>query len=140
MINFVNENLVALRVGFDEHPYSKDFNIRWTPTIVTIDSECNEHHRTLGFLTPQELIESLILGMGKTDFDLGEFDPAIESFDKLIGEHPESDCAPEAVYMRGVSLYKKTKEAKHLKEAYEKLLSQYPNSPWKRRAQPYDLL
>jgi hypothetical protein len=132
---FINENMVPLRVAFDEHPYATDFKVKWTPTIVTIDSECNEHHRTLGFLAPKELIPSLMLGMGKADYDLDSFDSALENFDKVLNDYPDSDSTPEAIYMRGES-----HEPGHLKDAYKKLLADYPSSEWTRRAQPYDLL
>jgi tetratricopeptide (TPR) repeat protein len=137
---FVNNNMVPLRISFDLQPYATDFNIKWTPTIVTIDSDCKEHHRTLGFLPPMELIPSLLLGMGKAGFDQENYDAALENFEKVIDDYPESDSTPEAIYMRGVALFKKTHEPGHLKDAYEKLSSEYPSSEWERRAKPYELL
>jgi outer membrane protein assembly factor BamD (BamD/ComL family) len=81
-----------------------------------------------------------MLGMGKADYDLDRFDSALENFDKVLKEYPDSDSTPEAIYMRGVTLFKKSHEPGHLKDAYKKLLADYPSSEWTRRAQPYDLL
>ena len=99
-----------------------------------------EHHRTVGFLAPEELIPSLLLGLGKSRFDDGRFDEALEYLEKVLREYPKSHSAPEAMYLRGVTRYKKTEDAKPLKEAYEQLKDKYPSSEWTKRAYPYRLL
>lgn len=137
---FINGNIVPLRVLFDAQPLSSDFNVQWTPTLVTLDRNGKEHHRTVGFLPPEELIPSLILGIGKTHFDLNEFKQAVESFDKIFSRFPKCDATPEAMYLRGVSKYKTTHDGKNLKDAYELLHSQYPGSEWTKRALPYRLI
>jgi tetratricopeptide (TPR) repeat protein len=137
---FISENMVPLRVAYDAQPHAADFNIKWTPTLITLDSDGGEHHRTLGFLSPEELIPSLILGMGKVEYDNGGFEEAVEKFDSLLADYPKSDSTAEALYLRGVSLFKKTHEPRHLKEAYERLKEEYPSSEWAKRAQPYNLL
>jgi outer membrane protein assembly factor BamD (BamD/ComL family) len=78
--------------------------------------------------------------MGKVSFDADQFVEAIQHFDKLLAEYPQSGAAPEAIYLRGVSGYKSTHDAGPLKEAYEKLKADYPQSEWTMRAQPYSLL
>src|SRR5512147_1261662 len=129
---FVNGNIVPLRALFDAQPLSSDFNVQWTPTLVTLHRNGKEHHRTVGFLPPEELIPSLILGMGKCDFELDRFDSAIAHFDSLLAGYPKSAAAPEAIYLRGVCLYKSTHEAGYLKKAYERLATDYPNEEWTR--------
>ncbi|MFP5212744.1 MAG: tetratricopeptide repeat protein [Acidobacteriota bacterium] len=74
------------------------------------------------------------------NFEKGNFQAAIELFDKVIGEYGYSGSAPEAVYFRGVSLYKSTHEPTHLKDAYHTLQGRYHYSEWARRAYPYWLL
>jgi len=138
--DFVNSNLVPLRLPFDHKPLAEQFQVKWTPTLVTLDADRKEHHRTVGFLSPEELIPSLLLGRAKMDFDLDNFDGAIKTLEKIVGVHSKSDSAPEAIYLLGVSRYKSTHEAKPLKDAYEKLQAEYPDSEWTRRAYPYRLL
>lgn len=138
--DFISGKIIPLRVPSDAKPLSADFNIVWTPTLITLDINGKEHHRTVGFLPPEELIPSLILGMGKCDFELDRFDSAIAHFDSLLAGYPKSAVAPEAIYLRGVSLYKSTHEPGHLKKAYEHLAKDYPNEEWTRRAKPYSLL
>lgn len=138
-ITFINENMIPLRLFFDARPWSVDFNIQWTPTIITLDQEGKEHHRTVGFLSPEELIPSLILGIGKLHFDATQLDDALRYFEKL-SDYPTSDSTPEAIYWRGVSKFKSTHDPIALKEAYQHLETKYPSSEWTKRAYPYRLL
>ena len=82
----------------------------------------------------------MLLGIAKVSFDTNRFDDALMNLDRLLKGYPESDSAPEAIYLRGVSLYKNTDDPKPLKEAYEKLRDKYPASEWTKRAYPYRLL
>jgi hypothetical protein len=138
--DFIEKKLIPLQVPYNHQPLSIDFNVKWTPTLVTLDAEGKEHHRTVGFLAPEELIPSLLLGMAKIHFDREQFDPALANLEALLAGYPKSDAAPESIYLRGVTRYKSTHEAKPLKEAYELLQAQYPGSEWTKRAYPYRLL
>ncbi len=138
--SFINQHLIPLRVKFDSQPLATDFNAKWTPTIITLDSEGREHHRTVGFLAPEELIPSLILGIAKSNFDANNFDKSLVYLDNLITEYPKSDSLPEGIYWQGVSGYKSTNNPKPLKDAYEALNKKDPSSVWTKRAYPYRLL
>lgn len=140
VVAFVESSVVPLRLPFDHKPLSEEFQVKWTPTLVTLDGEGKEHHRTVGFLPPEELIPSLLLGKAKVNFDLDNFESAIETLKDILKAHSKSDSAPEAIYLLGVSRYKSTHEAKPLKDAYEKLQAEYPDSEWTKRAYPYRLL
>ncbi|RJQ56088.1 MAG: hypothetical protein C4526_02540 [Nitrospiraceae bacterium] len=140
VIEFINQHFIPLRVPADAKPLSDDFTVKWTPTLITLDPDGKTHHRTVGFLPPEELIASLYLGIAKACFDTEQIDKALVYLDNLLTEYPKSDFAPEAVYLQGVCGYKSTHNAKPLKDAYEKLKGQYPSSEWVRRAYPYRLL
>ena len=137
---FIQKEMIPLRIQFNTQPFATDFNVQWTPTVITLDVDGKEHHRTVGFLSAEELIPSLLLGIAKCHFDRERFNEAISSLDKLLTEYPNSDSAPEAIYLRGVSKYKSTHDPKPLKGAYEQLQANYPSSEWTRRAYPYRLL
>jgi len=139
VIDFITKNMVPLQLLSDD-PLADEFQIKWTPTIIVLDGHGKEHHRTVGFFPPEELIPNLLLGMGKIDFDADRFSEAILIFDRLLEEYPQSGSAPEAIFLRGVSRYKSTHTAGPLKEAYEKLKADYPLSEWAKRALPYSLL
>lgn len=140
VIEFIEKNVVPLRLKADAVPFAKDFGVNWTPTLVTLDASGKEHHRTVGFLEPTALIASVLFGMAKADFDLGDHSAALDKFQRLIDDHPASDFVPEAIFLKGVSTYKSTGDPTPLKAAYEKLLSKYPDSVWTKRAYPYRLL
>lgn len=140
VIDFISDYLIPLRVAFDAQPMAKDFRINWTPTLVILDPEGKEHYRSVGFLPADELIPSLLLGLAKVHFELDQFPETLLNLDRLIGDFPKSIAAPEAIFLRGVTGYKSTHEAKPLKRAYEKLQAQYPSSEWAQKASPYRLL
>jgi len=138
--SFINDNMIPLQVRFDAQPLSTVFNIKWTPTLITLDANGKEHHRTVGFLAPEELIPSLLLGMGKSYMEMDQFDKALAKIEKLLSEYPKSDSVPEALYWRGVCSYKATDDTVPLKEAYEQLKAEHASSEWTKRAYPYRLL
>lgn len=140
VVTFVQKNLIPLRVAFDFQPLATQFNLKWTPTLITLDPEGKEHQRTVGFLPPDELIPSLLLGIAKSYFNRERFSEALITLDKIMTDHSQSDSAPEAVYLRGVCGYKSTHNPKPLKDAYEQLEKKYPSSEWTKRAYPYRLL
>jgi len=140
VVRFVQEYYIPLLVPFDAKPLADDFNVKWTPTLVTLGIDRKEHHRTVGFLNPEAFIASSLLGIGKYHFDNDRYREALTFFEKAAADYPLSDSAAEAIFLRGVSRYKNTGDPMPLKEAYEDLRSQYPDSEWAKRAYPYRLL
>ncbi|RJX27627.1 MAG: hypothetical protein C4531_13470 [Desulfurivibrio sp.] len=140
VIEFINNNMIPVRLPADAKPWSEDFNVNWTPTIITLGADGREHHRTLGFLAPEELIPSLMLGIAKIYFDAGQFEESLKGLAALLVEYPKSDAVPEAIYLQGVNRYKNTHEAGPLKAAYERLLAEHASSEWTKKAYPYRLL
>lgn len=137
--SFLFEKVVTLRIPAGD-PLAGQFKVLWTPTLVTLDWYGKEHQRTVGFLPPEELVPSVLLGMAKADFAGQQYNEAIIHLNMLLAGYPESGAAPEAVFLSGVCRYKSSKDPKPLKEAYERLASGYPASEWVKRASPYRLL
>jgi hypothetical protein len=140
VIDFFGKYLAPVRVLISSAPLPQQFKVKWTPTFVILDSQGEEHHRSVGFLPPEELIPSLTLGMAKTWFDHEQFSEALSHLDRLISGYPKSDVAPEAIYNSGVSRYKATNDAGELKKAHETLQANYKDSEWAKRASVYRLL
>ncbi|MBW1758949.1 MAG: tetratricopeptide repeat protein [Deltaproteobacteria bacterium] len=140
VIGFINENMIPLRVEYGIEPLTADFNVKWTPTLITLDVQGKEHHRAVGFFEPKELVPSMLLGIAKVFFDTDRFDDALMNLERLLKDYPKSNSAPEAIYLKGISLYKKTEDPEPLKKAYEKLQADYSDSEWTKRAYPYRLL
>ena len=137
---FLNASVIPVRLAFNAKPYAKDFNVMWTPTLITLDENGKEHYRTVGFLPPAELIPSVLMGIAKAHFDLGRLTEALTVMEKILAEYPGSRAAPEAVYYAGVTRYKSTHDPKQLRAAYDKLAAEYASSAWAERAQPYRLI
>jgi hypothetical protein len=140
VIAFIKQNVIPIRLPHDHKPLAEKFQVKWTPALVTLDTDGNEHHRTVGFLSPEELIPSLLLGKAKIAFDHEEFTKALQTLENLLQGYPKSAAAPEAIFLRGVCGYKSAHNPKALKEAYEKLAKDYPESEWTKRAYPYRLI
>ncbi len=140
VIEFIQKSFIPLRVPHDAKPLSADFNIKWTPTLITLGLDAKEHHRTVGFLDPGNFIANSLLGIGKYHFDNDRYPEALSFFDTVISDHSQNDAAAEAIFLQGASRYKNSANPIHLKEAYESLSSKYPDSEWTKRAYPYRLL
>jgi hypothetical protein len=136
----VHENVVPLRLPHNQQPLAGQFKVKKTPHLIFLDQEGQEHHRVTGFMAPEELIPALLLGKGKVLFDHEDFEHALRFLETLLGDYPKSRATPEAVFVRGVCLYKTTHQPRSLKEAYEKLRADFPESEWTERASPYRLL
>ena len=114
--------------------------MKWTPTIIILDSDGDEHHRFIGFLPPEDFIGQSILGRGKAGFNLEYFDQAIQCFQELLIRYPKTDAAPEAQYFLGVSKYKASHDPRELKSNFEILQRDYAGSEWTKKAQVYALI
>lgn len=93
-----------------------------------------------GVSPPEEFISWLLLGIAKAHFDREALEPALELLDGLLSEYPESDSAPEAIYLREVSRYQLDGDHSDLsamREAYEQLNEKYPGNEWTKRATVY---
>lgn len=140
VISFITDNFVPVRVMADDPVLSKQFYIKWTPSILILDIKGIEHYRTLGFYPPQDLIPSLLMGKGKVFFNQSNRPAALNCFNSIVTDYPDNSLAPEAVYMSGVSNYIETHDVNHLIGIYDRLKEKYPVSPWFTRADPYRLL
>jgi hypothetical protein len=137
VIEFMNEHIVPVRVNISSEPLPQQFNVQWTPTLVLLDTEQKEHHRIVGWLATEELIASLLLGIGKSQLDHGELSTAATTLDRLLADYAATDAAPEAQYLRGVVAFKETGDLQALKEMREQLVAKYPASEWTKRASVY---
>lgn len=140
VVAFLRERVVSVRLPHDHKPLAQELGISRTPCLVLLDSGGAEHHRITGFQAPEDLLAELQLGLAKIEYDRGSFGKAAELLDRLLAVYPGSAASPEAIYVRGLSLYKGRNEPLHLKRAYERLKSDFPSSEWTQKTFPYRLL
>ena len=88
VIDFINTNLVPIRVPADDPELGPRYTIKWTPTLLMVDGDGVEQYRTLGFYPPAELIPSLLLGIGKTRFNLPDRPAACACFAQILADYP----------------------------------------------------
>ncbi len=129
VLSFLNSQVVPLRIPADHPQLAPQFIVKWTPCLLVLDEKGKEHARTLGFLEPQELIAFILLGMGKTEFNRPDRPAADKLFAELISTYPQSSFTPEAIYMQGVARYIESREVKHLIALYDRITTDYPQSP-----------
>lgn len=140
VMSFIKEYLIPLRIDWDKKESYERYHAIWSPTLFVLDHHGNEVQRNVGFLEPGKFIALMHLGIGKVFMTTGEFDAANVHFKRLIEQYPESSAVPEAIYFRGVNLFKQKDDLSQMKLAYEELLNRYPASSWARRAAPYRLV
>ena len=95
VIKFVNDTLIPLRLAAADPVLGPRYRVKWTPTLLILDAEGVEQYRTLGFYPPQELIPSLLLGIGKARFNQPDRPAACDCFSSIIDRYPLSsitDC------------------------------------------------
>jgi len=140
VIAFINENIIPLRLKASDPVLGPQYKIKWTPSLLILDKDGTEHSRTLGFYPPDDLIPSILLGLGKAKFNQPDRAAAGKYFEKLLAGYPKNSLAPEAVFMNGVSKFIDAHDISHLIDIYDRLKADYPDSPWLTRADPYRLL
>jgi thioredoxin-related protein len=103
-VSAIHEHLIAMRINVStDGELAGQFRIQYTPTIILVDGDGQEHYRSVGFLPPEEFIPSMLYGAGKSLFQIGQFDKADTLLDKLLTQYPSSKVAVEARKLRGTA-------------------------------------
>ena len=138
--NFITDRMIPLRADVGSRSLASDFRVVWTPTLIVLDYYGKEHQRSVGYIPPDEMVASLLLGIGKVSFESDQFNETVIQLNTLLNGFPRSASAPEALYLRGVARYKSSHAVGALKDVHQQLLAEYPDSAWTRRAEPFSLL
>jgi len=100
-VEFVNRFMIPFRANTQALAnLSGNYAIQYTPTVLTVDGEGKEHHRTVGFMEPKEFIPSLMFGVAKANFGNSLGKRAIAMLDVLLLEYPRSGIAAEATKLK----------------------------------------
>lgn len=141
VMGFIEKYLVPLRLNILDEGYDReDYHTFWTPATGVLDHAGIELQRVIGFFSPGEFIAEMHLGIAKYHLSAENYDTALVHLNVLLEGSLECCSVPEAVYFRGVTLYKQKDDASELKNAYEELQKKHPDSTWAKRALPYRLL
>jgi Outer membrane lipoprotein len=122
---------VPLEAHIKEHPaYFHRFDVVWTPTVLILDPNGKERHRLEGYLPIEEFRAQLELGLARVAFMSKDFAEAERRYATLLDRYPNTRTAPEALYWKGVSHYKRTNDHTVLSELPPMFRQRYPNSIW----------
>jgi outer membrane protein assembly factor BamD (BamD/ComL family) len=109
----------------------------WTPTILVMDSDGVERLRIEGYLSKEEFRAHLEMGLARVAFMHKQWADAEQRYAQVAERYPDSKVAPEAIYWRAVSRYKRTNDHTVLGEVPELLKERYADSVWAQKASPW---
>jgi len=134
----VQDWFVRVRInGETQKDRFKAYMVPWTPTIVILDAEGEEHYRFTGFLPPLEFNAAIILNGAKAELDLGNYKLAIKCCNEVIEKYKGSFAVPEAIFYLCVAEFLSTHDPKNLRAGYDRLAKEFPGSEWTVKADPY---
>lgn len=110
------------------------FGAVWTPTILVLDPEGVERWRIEGYLPTAEFRAQLETGLARVAFVHQQWEEAERRYAEIVARYPQTAAAPEAVYWRGVSRYKGTKDHAALGAVADRFKEKYRESVWARKA------
>jgi hypothetical protein len=133
--SFVRQHFVPAKVMVREKPeVAASFDVIWTPNVVVADGAGKTTYRIEGYLPPEDFIAQLALGLGRYELEHQQFAKAAHHFEEVAKRHRGSDAAAQALYWLGVAQYKHSKDHAQLRPSWDKLVKEYPNSEWAKRA------
>ncbi len=99
-----------------------------------MDSKGEERWRIEGYLPKNEFGAQLETALARMSFMAKQWADAEQRYAQVIERYAETAAAPEAVYWKGVSQYKKTNDHTVLGGVAEELAAKYPESVWAKKA------
>jgi hypothetical protein len=127
----------------DKHPDFKEAAggtaIPWAPTFRFTDAKGREVHRLIGWLDPRNFIAELRFVRGLAHLGRWRFDEALTLFEGVAEDHRPAQAAPAAGYYAGVVRFLRGKrDMAALKERWNRLRAEHPDSDWAKRAEVID--
>lgn len=134
---YLQEHFIPVQFNVVETPDVMDrFNTPWTPTLIVLDADGKEHRRSQGFLDARRMLAELSLARLKAAIDRQEFQQAhwlAEEAQHLARGDAERE--PEAQYWSSVAAYKATGQSDNLVQGWNRLLDEFPQSDWAKKAE-----
>ncbi len=127
-----------MKAHIKEHPaWFHRFDAIWTPTTVLLDPDGKERVRIEGYLANREFLASLRNGLGRLAFLRKDYPEAERWYGDVAQNFSDTLAAPEAIYWRNVSEYRRTNDHGALGRAAQQLHKSYPDSLWAMKSGPW---
>jgi len=133
----IDGQFVPVQFNVVEQPEVMErFNAHWTPTLIVQDANGKEHRRAQGYLDPRRFLAEMALARLQDAINEERFE-AVPALSREAQERAKGDPArePEAIYWSSVAAYKASHEASKLLEGWNRLLDEFPQSEWAKRAE-----
>jgi hypothetical protein len=133
----ISAHYIPVQINVKDDPSAlEQFNASWTPTIMVMDAQENEHRRSEGYFDPKRFLEELSLAEVKAALNQQDFSEAkTRGRDALAKTSGDPAHEPEAMFWAAVADYKNSKNADDLKSGWNKLLDKFPQSEWAHRVE-----
>ncbi len=103
----------------------------WAPAMIFSDAKGREIRRFVGWLPPEAFIAEIRFVMATAQFQSIDFAGARDAFRSILDAAPKSEIAPEALYWSGIAGFLAGKrDMDALREAWTRLVADYPNTRW----------
>jgi outer membrane protein assembly factor BamD (BamD/ComL family) len=93
-----------------------------------------ERWRIEGYLPKHEFRAQLEMGLARVTFMNKQWADAEQKYAQIVEQYAETAAAPEAVYWKVISQYKRTNDHTVLGAATAELNAKYPESVWTKKA------
>lgn len=135
--SYLDQHVVPLQFNVAEQPDAVDrFNSAWTPTLIVQDADGREYRRSIGYLDPGRFLAEMALARLSESIHRrnwqGVQERAAEALTRTKGDPVRE---PEALYFASVAAYKAHNSVDKLLEGWNRLLDQFPESDWAKRAE-----
>lgn len=111
----------------------------WHPHILIADDWLIEGRRFSGYLNPAGFVAQLNLGLGTLHLYHRRYALAHAAFRRALAPGTSAGIAAEAMYWEGVAAYRVSRDFSRLREAWERLRAEHPESDWAIRADCLDV-
>lgn len=134
---FISDHFVPVQFNVAEQPEVMElFHTPWTPTLIVLDGDGKEHRRSQGYLDPQRFLAEMSLACLQAAIDRQDFAAAgsiAEEARRLTAGEPIRE--PEALYWASVAAYKSSHDSGRLLQGWNRLLDEFPQSEWAKKAE-----
>ena len=107
----------------------------FSPVLIVCAPDGRELRRTTGYLSPQAMLLELHIALAVGEMDRARWVEAHRILDEAIARYRHARNVPEAMWWRGVSIYRASgNDLAVLRDAWDPLIAGYRGSIWAEKA------